>query len=144
MTTLVEDQFDTWFSIKNATAQGVVVVEAAGNGFQPEAAPGAPLPPAVGIDLNSFACNKGVSGGRYIPGVSKNSGAIMVGAGASGTRDRLGFSNFGSRVDVQGWGNGVATLGYGTSIPLMNLFDPGDAKQRYTNNSRERRAHQQW
>ena len=51
------------------------------------------------------------------------SGAIMVGAGAPppGThsqnhgpdRSRLAFSNFGARVDVQGWGEEVTTCGYG-------------------------------
>ena len=45
------------------------------------------------------------------------SGAIIVGAGSpSNTADRtiLSFSNWGSRVDVQGWGSSVATTGYGT------------------------------
>ena len=51
------------------------------------------------------------------------SGAILVGAGAPppGThgqnhgadRSRLAFSNFGARVDVQGWGREVTTTGYG-------------------------------
>jgi hypothetical protein len=42
----------------------------------------------------------------------------MVGAGAPpragyADRERLDFSNYGSRVDVQGWGRKVATLDYG-------------------------------
>ncbi len=49
----------------------------------------------------------------------RDSGAIFVGAGAPpplGLRPieaRLDFSNYGSRVDVQGWGRKVATLDYG-------------------------------
>ena len=48
----------------------------------------------------------------------RDSGAILVGAGGpprAGYRDRekLDFSNYGSRVDVQGWGRKVATLDYG-------------------------------
>ena len=47
----------------------------------------------------------------------RDSGAIVVGAGAppSGThgpdRSRLDFSNWGSIVDSQGWGEGVTTTG---------------------------------
>jgi hypothetical protein len=53
----------------------------------------------------------------------RDSGAILVGAGAPppGThgqnwgpdRSRLDFSNYGSAVDVQGWGREVTTTGYG-------------------------------
>src|SRR6185503_17183062 len=47
-----------------------------------------------------------------------DSGAIMVGAGGPpragfSDRARLDFSNYGGRVDVQGWGRKVATLDYG-------------------------------
>ncbi len=52
-----------------------------------------------------------------------SSGAVVVGAGAPppGThgrdhgpdRSRLGFSNYGARVDVQGWGREVTSTGYG-------------------------------
>ena len=48
----------------------------------------------------------------------RDSGAILVGAGAPGTeanaRSKLGFSTYGSRVDVQGWGSGIVTTGYGS------------------------------
>src|SRR5262249_39080438 len=55
---------------------------------------------------------------------NRDSGAILVGAGAPppGThgrdlygpdRSRLDFSNYGSSVDVQGWGREVTTCGYG-------------------------------
>jgi hypothetical protein len=56
----------------------------------------------------------------------RDSGAIIVGAGDPSTRSRLGFSSYGSRVDVQGWGRSVTTTGYGWA------FDPGDIRQRYT------------
>jgi len=39
---------------------------------------------------------------------------------------RLSFSSYGSRIDVQGWGSGVTSTGYG------DRFDPGDVRQRYT------------
>ena len=54
---------------------------------------------------------------------ARDSGAIVVGAGAppAGThgnnsytdRARLDFSNYGSVVDVQGWGREVTSTGYG-------------------------------
>ena len=57
------------------------------------------------------------------PAAIRDSGAILVGAGAPppGThgrdhgpdRSRLDFSNFGARVDAQGWGEEVTTCGYG-------------------------------
>ena len=98
--------YPPWFdAIANATAQGVVVVEPAGNG---------------GLNLDSPAC-----GGWFDRNV-RDSGAILVSAGSPFDRSRLGFSSYGSRADVQGWGSGVYTAGYGA------LFDPGDVRQRYT------------
>ena len=52
--------------------------------------------------------------------------ARIVGAGKPDSRTRLSFSTYGSRVDLQGCGESVATAGYGA------LFDPGDVRQRYT------------
>lgn len=84
-------------AIVRATSLGIIVVEAAGNSNQ-------------NYDTAAFATT---IGGRA------NSGAIMVGAGGSGlagctaARTRLGFSNYGSRVDLQGWGECVTTTGYG-------------------------------
>ena len=84
-------------AIATATAAGVIVVEAAGNGSQ---------------DLDDPVY------GSPFPAGLPDSGAIIVGAGAasncgSPARSRLGFSTFGSRVDLQGWGQCVATTGYG-------------------------------
>jgi subtilisin family serine protease len=85
--------FDANFdAIKNATAKGVIVVEAAGNGS---------------MDLDSS-----IYSGKFNRSV-RDSGAIVVGAGSSAGRAPLCFTNFGSRVDLQGWGENVATLGRG-------------------------------
>ncbi|TKB61261.1 MAG: hypothetical protein E8D49_03240 [Nitrospira sp.] len=83
-------------AIQIAVAQGLVVIEAAGNG---------------GVNLDQAACS-----GVFNRTV-QDSGAIIVGAGqppSSGAdRQREGFSSFGSRIDLQGWGSGVVTTGYG-------------------------------
>jgi hypothetical protein len=89
-----DDVFDV---IKIATARGVVVIEAAGNG-------------AEDLDHEEYK--------KKLDRKKRDSGAIMVGAGAPAIagwtdRSRLDFSNYGSRVDVQGWGRLVATLDYG-------------------------------
>lgn len=92
-------------AISTATAKGIIVVEAAGNG---------------NVDLDGRSCK-----GRFDRRV-RDSGAIIVGAGDPDTHQRLSFSTYGSRVDVQGWGGGITTTGYG------DAFDPGDKLQRYT------------
>ncbi len=95
-------------AIAQATALGVVVVEPAGNGA---------------VDLDSTNCL-----GRF-QRANRDSWAVMVGAGTGDTPlVRLGFSNYGSRVDVQGQGWRVATLGYGSSD---DPAQPGPT-QRYT------------
>ena len=82
-------------AIRLATAQGIIVVEAAGNGRQ-------------NLDGPEYADSM-----RLRP----DSGAIVVGAGAAPgcgiARSRLDFSNYGTRVNLQGWGNCVTTTGYG-------------------------------
>ena len=94
-------------AIRLATARGIVVVEAAGNGSN-------------NLDLwtdpaGRFRLRRGHPDFR-------DSGAIMVGASRSavvgGTaHERAGFSNFGNRVDCYGWGENVITCGYGDLTP---------------------------
>jgi subtilisin family serine protease len=89
-----DDNFD---AIAAATARGVLVIEAAGNGGE-------------NLDHKAYKGKLSRDG--------RDSGAIMVGAGGPPRegfedRERLDFSNYGSRVDVQGWGRKVATLEYG-------------------------------
>jgi subtilisin family serine protease len=96
---------DIFSAIVAATAKGITVVEAAGNGDED-------------FELAVFAGT----------GLQKDSGAIVVGAGIPPTnhfdndnayasigvpRSRIWFSNHGRIVNVQGWGWHVATLGYG-------------------------------
>ena len=80
--------------IANAAAMGRIVIEPAGNG---------------GTDLDNT-----VVWGNIFQRSTRDSMAIMVGAGSSVNRSRQSFSNYGSRLDIQGWGDySVATLGYG-------------------------------
>jgi hypothetical protein len=53
-----------------------------------------------------------------------NSGAVIVGAGGGLAADnlrKLGFSSYGPRFDVQGWGENVMTTGYGSYYNLEGL-----------------------
>ncbi len=85
-------------AIRYATAKGIIVIAAAGNG-------------AVNLDKPIYK--------RRFDRSYRDSGAILVGAGAppSGNqgpdRSRLDFSNYGKIVDAQGWGREVVTTGYG-------------------------------
>ncbi|HUP42229.1 MAG TPA: S8 family serine peptidase, partial [Thermoanaerobaculia bacterium] len=86
-------------AIRLATALGIVVVEAAGNGnFDLDRC----VDPQTGRTLR-----RGAAG--FV-----DSGAILVGASFSVLpHDRAPFSNYGSRVDCYGWGEGVTSCGYG-------------------------------
>ena len=117
---------DDFAAIRYAISRGIVVVEAAGNGYQ---------------NLDDAVYNTPASG---FPSTWKNpfnsanpdSGAVVVGAGAPppGThgrdhgpdRSRLAYSNYGSIVDAQGWGREVTTTGYG------NLQGGPDRNRWYT------------
>ncbi len=80
-------------AIVNAVTNGIHVVEAGGNGY-------------VNTDNLTWY---------------GNSGAIIVGAGGAysggswpnGDLQKLAFSSYGSRFDLQGWGENVVTTGYG-------------------------------
>ncbi len=98
----VEVEAAVFDAIRLATAQGIVVVEAAGNG---------------GNDLDAYTDSGMHVLDRSSPDF-KDSGAILVGAASStAPHTRLGFSNYGSRIDCYGWGENVDTTGDGT------LFD---------------------
>jgi hypothetical protein len=80
-------------AIVNAVSNGIHVVEAGGNG---------------NFNTDNLIWRK-------------NSGAIIVGAGgvypggtwSGGNLERLSFSSYGSRFNLQGWGENVVTTGYG-------------------------------
>lgn len=87
----------TYEAIVMAVANEVIVCEAAGNGTN---------------NLDSAIFNTGHK--PFLP--ENDSGAILIGAGAAAgptNRSRLEFSNYGSAVDLQGWGEMVVTTGYG-------------------------------
>ncbi|WP_299217149.1 S8/S53 family peptidase [uncultured Dokdonia sp.] len=80
-----------WDLTKAATDAGIIIVAAAGNG-------------SLNLDDPFYQ--------EYID--RGDSGAIIIGAGTPDTNhEALSFSNFGSRVDVQGWGFEVFTTGIG-------------------------------
>lgn len=59
----------------------------------------------------------------------RDSGAILIGAGAPPGRNhltRLNFSNYGSRIDAMGYGRNVVTTGYG------GLHGKGNKTKEYT------------
>ncbi len=98
-------------AIETATSSGFVVVQAAGNG---------------NVDLDQAAC------GDTFDRSFRDSGAIIVGAGNIGgsDRQRMGFSSYGDRVDLQGWGTGVMTVEYGGFY--TDPDSPADRNKWYT------------
>lgn len=88
---------------------GVVVVATGGNGGE-------------NLDAPEFQ-------GRFTRSV-RDSGSIIVGAGSSTTRARLSFSVYGSRVDVQGWGQNITTTG--SNGNLFGGTAPQNRNIRYT------------
>ena len=121
----VEWHEDVWNAIRYATTNGFVVVEAAGNGNE-------------NLDDPVYAYDPDHPHRPFVvnsEGVRINdSGAIIVGAGFANwgwyieefslvPRERKEFSNFGRRVDVQGWGEHIVTLGPGLEPDKTIYFD---------------------
>jgi hypothetical protein len=92
-----------WTAVKTGTDAGKHVVAAAGNGAQ-----------NLDDSVHDAYRNRG------------DSGSIVVGAGNT-ARARRSFSTYGTRVNLQGWGGSVATLGYGGYRTYG-----GDHNQKYT------------
>jgi hypothetical protein len=104
---------EDFLAIQYATAKGIIVIEAGGNGNEwlDDVLYDTPADGFSSTWRNPF--RRG----------AVDSGAILVGAGAPppGTNgmsygpncSRLSFSNYGSAVDAQGWGEQVTSCGYG-------------------------------
>jgi hypothetical protein len=89
---LIDDIFET---IRLATALGIVVVEAGGNGSN---------------DLDTVTNFAGKQVLNPSSADFRDSGAIVVGAGSSSApHTRMNFSSFGARVDCYAWGENVDT-----------------------------------
>jgi hypothetical protein len=101
----VEWDVACYAAIETAAANGVVVVEAGGNGS---------------MDLDSA-----IYAGWFDP-AAHNSGAIMVGAGMPISHSPECWTNYGSRVDVHAYGSGIYTTGYGS------LWNQVGCEQDYT------------
>jgi serine protease len=94
----VETLADRLDAIRLATARGIIVVEAAGNGNN---------------NLDTWTSGGLQRLNRASPDFL-DSGAIMVGACISAVpHDRWWASNFGSRIDCFAWGENVTSCGYG-------------------------------
>jgi len=95
-------------AIETASANGVIVVEAAGNG-------------SANLDDLRYR-------GLFDRTV-RDSGAILVGADEGGTGIPACWTNHGSRIDAFGWGGNVVTMGYGNHRLFVVA---GDEDQYYT------------
>lgn len=94
------ETLDDWLDIiRLATARGIIVVEAAGNG---------------NTNLDAWTTSGGLLRLNRTSAAFVDSGAIMVGASVSTVpHERWFASNYGSRIDCFAWGENVTTTGYG-------------------------------
>ena len=93
-------------AISAASANGRIVVEAGANGHQ---------------DLDDSYWYGNLFDPDY-----RHSGAILVGAGTPTSHSPEWFTSYGERLDLQGWGSEIYTLGYG------DLYSEGDTAHYYT------------
>ncbi|WP_176993348.1 OmpL47-type beta-barrel domain-containing protein [Nonomuraea jiangxiensis] len=100
-------------AIKLLNGLGVTVVETGGNGNQ-------------NVDSDLYVQN----GIKWFDRSVQDSGAILVGAGSDTDRERLNFSNYGARFDLQGWGRAIVTTG--SNGNLFGGTDPANLNVRYT------------
>jgi len=98
-------------AIRLGAALGIVIVEAGCNG---------------GYDLDAYV---NLAGKRIFDRASldfRDSGAIMVGAASSASPHvRLGFSNFGTRIDCYAWGENIDTTSTNSSGTANTLYTTG-------------------
>jgi hypothetical protein len=94
--------------IRLATALGIVVVQAGGNG---------------GVDLDIVVNPSAQQIFNRASADFQDSGSIIVGAASSAApHTRLVFSCFGSRIDCYGWGENVDTLSSDATNTATNLY----------------------
>jgi hypothetical protein len=107
----VEVETAVFDAIRHAVGLGIVVIEAGGNGSN---------------DLDAWRDAGGKARlDRNSPDF-RDSGAIVVGAASAATpHARLGFSNFGSRVDCYAWGESIDTTGDGWTGTATNAYTTG-------------------
>ncbi|MDC7735217.1 putative mucin/carbohydrate-binding domain-containing protein [Bacillus thuringiensis] len=104
----VEVHPDIFDAIRVGADKGIIIIEAGANGSN---------------DLDNFKDRNGKKILNRNSPDFKDSGAIMVGAGTSTVpHKRLWFSNYGSRLDVYGWGENVDTTSANPSQNTTNLY----------------------
>lgn len=104
----VEVKPDIFDAIRLGANKGIIIIEAGANG---------------GNDLDQFRDRSGKQVLNRNSPDFKDSGAIMVGAASARVpHKRSYFSNYGSRVDVYGWGNAVDTTDAKPSEFITNLY----------------------
>lgn len=112
----VEIQEATFDVIRLATALGITVIEAGGNGNSDQ---------TRGNDLDLFTDRQGKKILDRLSPDFRDSGAIIVAAASSTLpHTKINYSNYGNRVDCYAWGENVVTAGYhpGNSGLAINTY----------------------